>query len=193
MKLSDEMILKIVDTFDETSKLYYNVSINEEKDNTSVTNYNIYVNRTNYYECLLKMIDYYLGKIELNIDEEIQNKQTLIQSLEQQITQLQNEMEQMKNKESTNINELKLIKEAVIKINPDRLQLNSLDRPSAGNNVAIATRKRLEELKEYFDDSGVFTEIISRIPQDCKTTESEIIKMLNNGATAIEDIRGKFK
>jgi hypothetical protein len=59
--------------------------------------------------------------------------------------------------------------------------------------VAIATRKRLEELKEYFDDSGVFTEIISRIPQDCKTTESEIIKMLNNGATAIEDIRDKFK
>lgn len=74
MKLSDEIILKIVDTFDETSKLYYNVAINEEKDNTSVTNYNIYVNRTNYYECLLKMIDYYLGKIELNIDEEVQSK-----------------------------------------------------------------------------------------------------------------------
>lgn len=78
MKLSDEIILKIVDTFDEASKLYYNVSINEEKDNTSVTNYNIYVNRTNYYECLLKMIDYYLGKIELNIDEEIQNKIDLL-------------------------------------------------------------------------------------------------------------------
>ena len=89
--------------------------------------------------------------------------------------------------------ELKLMKEAVIKINPDRLQLNSLDRPSPGNNVAIATRSRLEELKEYFDDSGVFTEIISRIPQDCRTTESEIMKMLNNGATPIEDIRNKFK
>lgn len=74
MKLSDEIILKIVDTFDETSKLYYNVAINEEKDNTSVTNYNIYVNRTNYYECLLKMIDYYLGKIELDIEVEVQSK-----------------------------------------------------------------------------------------------------------------------
>lgn len=74
MKLSDEIILKIVDTFDETSKLYYNVAINEEKDNTSVTNYNIYVNRTNYYECLLKMFDYYLGKIELDIEVEVQSK-----------------------------------------------------------------------------------------------------------------------
>lgn len=74
MKLSDEIILKIVDTFDEASKLYYNVAINEEIDNTSVTNYNLQINRTNYYECLLKMIDYYLGKIELDIEEEVLSK-----------------------------------------------------------------------------------------------------------------------
>ena len=74
MKLSDEVILKIVDTFDETSKIYYNVAIDEDKDNTSVTNYNIYIKRTNYYECLLKMIDYYLGNVELDIEEEPLNK-----------------------------------------------------------------------------------------------------------------------
>lgn len=86
MKLSDEIIVKIVDTFDEASKLYYNVSINEEKDNTSVTNYNIYVNRTNYYECLLKIIDYYLGKIELDIEEEVLNKiNDLIDSLDDKL------------------------------------------------------------------------------------------------------------
>lgn len=86
MKLSDEIILKIVDTFDEVSKLYYNVAINEEKDNTSVTNYNIYVNRTNYYECLLKMIDYYLGKIELDIEEEVLNKiDTLFDELDSKL------------------------------------------------------------------------------------------------------------
>lgn len=86
MKLSDEVILKIVDTFDEVSKLYYNVAINEEKDNTSVTNYNIYVNRTNYYECLLKMIDYYLGKIELDIEEEVLSKiDTLFDELDNKL------------------------------------------------------------------------------------------------------------
>ena len=50
MKLSDEIILKIVDTFDEASKIYYNVAIDEDNDNTSVTNYNIYIKRTNYYD-----------------------------------------------------------------------------------------------------------------------------------------------
>ena len=51
MKKSDEVIIKIVDTFDEASKIYYNEAIDEEKDNTSVTNYNIQISRTNYYEC----------------------------------------------------------------------------------------------------------------------------------------------
>ena len=56
-------ILKIVDTFDEATKLYYNFAIDEEKDNTSVTNYNIQVRRTNYYECLLEIMDYYFELI----------------------------------------------------------------------------------------------------------------------------------
>ena len=84
MKLSDEIILKIVDTFDEASKIYYNVAIDEDNDNTSVTNYNIYIKRTNYYECLLKMIDYYLGNIELDIEEEPLNKiNALFEDLEE--------------------------------------------------------------------------------------------------------------
>ncbi len=74
MKKSDEVIIKIVDTFDEASKIYYNEAIDEEKDNTSVTNYNIQISRTNYYECLIGMIDYYLGNKELNISENALNK-----------------------------------------------------------------------------------------------------------------------
>ena len=74
MKKSDEVIIKIVDTFDEASKIYYNEAIDEEKDNTSVTNYNIQISRTNYYECLIEMIDYYLGNKELNICEDALNK-----------------------------------------------------------------------------------------------------------------------
>lgn len=74
MKKSDEVIIKIVDTFDEVSKIYYNEAIDEEKDNTSVTNYNIQISRTNYYECLIEMIDYYLGNKELNISEDALSK-----------------------------------------------------------------------------------------------------------------------
>ena len=74
MKKSDEVIIKIVDTFDEASKIYYNEAIDEEKDNTSVTNYNIQISRTNYYECLIEMIDYYLGNKELNISEDALSK-----------------------------------------------------------------------------------------------------------------------
>lgn len=74
MKKSDEVIIKIVDTFDEATKIYYNFAVDEEKDNTSVTNYNIQISRTNYYECLIEVIDYYLGNKELNIDDDSLNK-----------------------------------------------------------------------------------------------------------------------
>ena len=86
MKLSDEIILKIVDTFDDATKLYYNFAIDEEKDNTSVTNYNIQVRRTNYYECLLEIMDYYLGNKELNTDEKTYEEiKKLFDSLEEKL------------------------------------------------------------------------------------------------------------
>lgn len=88
--------------------------------------------------------------------------------------------------------ELKLIKEAAIKINPNRLQLNSLDRPAPDNGVTLVSRAYLNELKNYFTDAGIFTEIISRIPQNSKTVESEILELLNKGAVAVEEIRNIF-
>jgi len=59
-KLNDKMILKVTDTFDEAAKLYYYNSINEELDNTRVTNYYKETGRLNYYEALLKVISYFL-------------------------------------------------------------------------------------------------------------------------------------
>lgn len=90
------------------------------------------------------------------------------------------------------VSELKLMKEAIIKINPDRLQLNSLDRPSPGNNVMIADRNYLEKLKYYFSDTGILTEVISRIPQKNGVIEEEILKLLGNKDVAIEEIKNKF-
>lgn len=88
--------------------------------------------------------------------------------------------------------ELKLIKDAVKRINPDRLQLNSLDRPAPDNEVSAASRMHLEELKKYFADTGIFTEVISRVPQDSKKTEAEVLELLAGGAVPIEEIRNRF-
>lgn len=88
--------------------------------------------------------------------------------------------------------ELQLIKEIVIKIKPDRFQLNSLDRPAPENDVALASKTYLEKLKHYFADTGIVTEIISRISQNSKVVESEIIELLGEGAVAVEEIRNTF-
>lgn len=68
--LSDEIILKIVDTFHDSTMIYYDALIDEEKDNTAVTNYNLKSEHLNYYECLMNVIDAFLDLKELNIDEE---------------------------------------------------------------------------------------------------------------------------
>ncbi len=56
--------------------------------------------------------------------------------------------------------ELKLLKEAALKINPDRVQLNSLDRPGACDWVAPATGDHLRAIARSFAPLPV--EIISR-------------------------------
>lgn len=90
------------------------------------------------------------------------------------------------------VEELQLIKNAAIKINPDRFQLNSLDRPAPDNDVALASSAHLNELKNYFADAGIVTEIISRVPQNSGAVESEILKLLGGGAVAVEEIRNMF-
>lgn len=76
-KLNDEMITKMADTLDEASMLYYHAMINEEIDNTAVTNYDKERGRLNYYECLLKVIDFFLGNLDIDdtlLDDEVKDK-----------------------------------------------------------------------------------------------------------------------
>ncbi len=76
-KLNDKTITKVTDVLDEAAMLYYHASINEEIDNTAVTNYNIEKGRLNYYECLLQIINYFLNIEQIensNLDEETINK-----------------------------------------------------------------------------------------------------------------------
>ena len=88
-KLNDQMITKLTDTFDEASMLYYHAMINEEIDNTAVTNYDKEKGRLNYYECLLKVIDFFLENTKIEDssldDETIQKIQNLFNELDSEI------------------------------------------------------------------------------------------------------------
>lgn len=88
-RVNDKMILKISDTFHEAAMLYYHGSINEEVDNTRVTNYNLEKGRLNYYESLLQVINYFLDIDDINSsyleEETIEKITTLFKELDQAI------------------------------------------------------------------------------------------------------------
>lgn len=87
--INDKMITLFTDTLDEASMLYYHAMINEDIDNTAVTNYNLEKGRLNYFECLLKVIDYFLGNLDLEdslLDDSTKEKiSTLFNKLDDEI------------------------------------------------------------------------------------------------------------
>lgn len=62
--------------------------------------------------------------------------------------------------------ELDLLKEAILNINPHKVQLNTLDRPGTESAVRSATRKELESIRDYWGLPHV--EIVSAV--DRKTS-----------------------
>lgn len=61
-----------------------------------------------------------------------------------------------------NTNELNLFREAFDKIRPDRIQLNSLDRPGVESTIRAASRLELEEIKHFLNRDNI--EIIAAAP-----------------------------
>lgn len=66
----NNIINLIVDTFDDAVKTYYDAIINEQTDNTAVTNYDKEKGRENYCTILLKLYQHFLGIKELYIYNE---------------------------------------------------------------------------------------------------------------------------
>lgn len=62
--------------------------------------------------------------------------------------------------------ELQLLKEAIEKINPDKVQLNTLDRPGAESWVVAARKERLERIASYLPGA----EIIAKFPPQKRIT-----------------------
>ena len=62
-----------------------------------------------------------------------------------------------------NDDELMKLKKAILKIKPDSVQLNTLDRPGNVTNLRSATRNELQRVKDFWEINNV--EIISASPE----------------------------
>jgi len=85
--------------------------------------------------------------------------------------------------------ELEKIKDIVKKINPDKIQLNTLDRPGTEKWVMQAEKKKLDEIASFLD-AEVITEFSSRkkIKSFSKDIEENIISTLRRRPCTSRDL-----
>jgi len=89
-------------------------------------------------------------------------------------------------------NELKELRKAIIRINPDSVQLNTLDRPGTVDNLRSAGREELEEIVESWGLVNV--EIIAAAPKRKEVqsyrhdAEEAIIGMIARRPCTIDDL-----
>jgi len=87
--------------------------------------------------------------------------------------------------------ELDALKEAILRINPDSIQLNTLDRPGTEEGIRSATRQELEDIREYWNIPGV--EIIASSSGKSTTAYREdvqnaILETINRRPCTLDDI-----
>lgn len=89
-------------------------------------------------------------------------------------------------------NELTELKKAILKINPDSIQLNTLDRPGTISNLIGATKEELQQVAEYWELDNV--EIISSSHERRKTQafrsdiETTIIETIARRPCTLDDL-----
>ena len=90
------------------------------------------------------------------------------------------------------IENLELLKEAIIKINPDKVQLNTLDRPGIIDNIRAATRLELQNIIDLWNIDNVEIIASSAIRKDNKSfrkdTENAIIETISRRPCTLEDL-----
>ena len=88
--------------------------------------------------------------------------------------------------------ELKLLKEVIVKLQPDKVQLNTLDRPGTVPNLISANKKELQRIKDLWNLANV--EIIAKAPQrkNIKSyredTESAILETIARRPCTLHDL-----
>lgn len=89
-------------------------------------------------------------------------------------------------------NNLTALKEAFLKINPDEIQLNTLDRPGTVENIREATRKELEDVVNFWNLDKV--KIIAAAPNRKKIIsyredmESAILETIKRRPCTLDDL-----
>ena len=87
---------------------------------------------------------------------------------------------------------LQALKEALLKINPDEIQLNTLDRPGAVENIRAATHKELQQIAETWNLPQV--SVIAKAPDRKKIvayrsdTETAILETIKRRPCTLEDL-----
>ncbi|MFH0976197.1 MAG: radical SAM protein [Spirochaetota bacterium] len=96
-----------------------------------------------------------------------------------------------------NEKELSLLKDACIKILPDLIQLNSLDRPGTENWIRAASIEKLNEIKEYF--LPLKTEIIGnpvarkhKISRRFSDLSEAIVSTISRRPSTLNDLSAAF-
>jgi len=90
--------------------------------------------------------------------------------------------------------ELKKLKEAILKINPDSIQLNTLDRPGTVADLHSASQKDLEKILHTWNIENV--EVISPavqrkdLPSYRSDAETAILETISRRPCTIEDLMG---
>ena len=90
------------------------------------------------------------------------------------------------------IKELKLLKEAFLKINPDKIQINTLDRPGTVEELRPASISELRCILKFWNLDNV--EIIASVPErkDIKSyrqdTESAILETISRRPCIVDDL-----
>ena len=90
------------------------------------------------------------------------------------------------------IKDLQLLKDAIIKINPDKVQLNTLDRPGTVNNLRPANKAELQQIVTFWEFNN--TEIIASVPErkNMKSyredTETAILETISRRPCTLNDL-----
>ncbi len=91
-----------------------------------------------------------------------------------------------------NDDELMKLKKVILKIKPDSVQLNTLDRPGNVTNLRSATRNELQRVRDFWEINNV--EIISASPERKKVQsyrrdiESTIVETISRRPCTLDDL-----
>jgi len=87
---------------------------------------------------------------------------------------------------------LNLLKEAILKINPEKVQLNTLDRPGVVDSIRAATRIELQNIINQWDMDNVEIIASSVVRKDNKSfrkdTENAILETISRRPCTLEDL-----